>query len=64
MAASVTLPDGSPRFVWTDSPPDQAIYARVIIASVIERQQWRALYDAAKAAAGAVDSLSATERPP
>ena len=64
MAASVTLPDGSPRFIWTDSPPDPAIYARVILASVIERQQWRTLYEAAKACRVPVDSLSATGQPP
>jgi hypothetical protein len=49
MAASVTLPDGSPRFVWTDARPDADIYARVILASVLERQQWRSLYQTAKA---------------
>ena len=32
MAASITLPDGSPRFVWTDTRPDADIYARVILA--------------------------------
>ena len=34
MAASVILPDGSPRFVWTDTRPDADIYARVILASI------------------------------
>jgi Replication initiator protein, pSAM2 len=64
MAASITLPDGSPRFVWTDTRPDADIYARVILASVLERQQWRTLYQAAKACQVPVDSLSATNRPP
>jgi hypothetical protein len=64
MAASITLPDGSPRFVWTDTRPDADIYARVILASVLERQQWRTLYQAAKACQVPVDSLSATDRPP
>ena len=39
MAASVTLPDGSPRFVWTDTRPDADIYARVILASGGGRMQ-------------------------
>ena len=64
MAASVTLPDGSPRFVWTDTRPEADIYARVILASVLERQQWRTLYQTAKACRMPVDTLSATERPP
>jgi len=64
MAATVTMPDGSPRFIWTDTQPDQATYARVILASILERQQWRTLYEAAKACRVPVDSLSATEQPP
>jgi hypothetical protein len=56
MAASVTLLDGSPRFVWTDARPDADIYARVILASVLERQQWRSLYQTAKAFRMPVDS--------
>jgi hypothetical protein len=64
MAATVTLRDGSPRFVWTDTRPDPPSYVRVILASIAERQRWRAQYEAAKAAAGLVDSYSATDRPP
>ena len=64
MAASMTLPDGSPRFVWTDTQPDPATYARVILASIVERQRWRTRYEAAKACRVSVDSLSATDRPP
>jgi hypothetical protein len=66
MAATVTLPDGSPRFVWTDLRPDLITYARVILKSIAERQRWRTQYEAAKnaAAAEAVDSHSATGRPP
>ena len=64
MAASVTLPDGSPRFVWTDTRPEADIYARVILASVLERQQWRTLYQTAKACRVPVDTLSATGQPP
>ncbi len=52
MAADVTLPDGSPRFVWTDTRPDARTYARVLLASIAERQRWRAQYEAAKACAG------------
>ena len=45
MAASVTLPDGSARFVWTDVRPDYDTYVKVILDSISERQRWRAQYD-------------------
>ncbi|HEV2928520.1 MAG TPA: replication initiator [Propionibacteriaceae bacterium] len=64
MAASVTLPDGSPRFVWTDTRPDADIYARVILASVLERQQWRTLLPDRQGLPGTCGSLSATGQPP
>jgi hypothetical protein len=68
MAASVTLPDGSPRFVWTDTRPDHDTYVKVILRSVAERQRWRTEYNAAKtvaaAAAGPVDCVSTVEQPP
>jgi hypothetical protein len=64
LAASVTLPDGSPRCVWTDTRPDARTYARVLLASIAERHKWRAQYEAAKAAAAPVDSRSATTPPP
>jgi hypothetical protein len=65
MAATVTLPDGTPRFVWTDTSLDAHSYVRVILHSIAERLRWRTQYEAAKAAAaGAVDSYSATDRPP
>ena len=48
LAASVTLPDGRPRFVWTDTRPDPASYAQVVLESVAERARWRAEYEAAK----------------
>jgi hypothetical protein len=65
MAASVQLPDGSPRFVWTDLKPDPTIYARVILAAIAERHRWRAQYEAAKATAGAVDKpFGNADRPP
>lgn len=63
MASSVTLPDGSPRFVWTDTRPDPTIYARVLLHSIAERQRWRTQYEAAKASTQPVDNRSAT-RPP
>ena len=44
--------------------PTRSIYARVILASIAERQRWRAQYEAAKAARQPVDSLSATDRHP
>jgi hypothetical protein len=49
MAAGVTLPDGSPRFVWTDTRPDPTTYARVLLRVIAERQRWRAQYEHAKA---------------
>jgi hypothetical protein len=65
MAATVTLPDGTPRFVWTDTSLDTHSYVRVILNSIAERLRWRMQYEAAKAAAaGAVDSCSATDMPP
>ena len=68
MAAGVTLPDGTPRFVWTDTKPDPAIYRQVLLHAIAERHRWRAQYEAAKAAARGVvvpvDGRSATGRPP
>jgi hypothetical protein len=63
MAASVTLPDGSPRFVWTDTRPDPRTYARCILHSIAERLRWRQQYEQAKAAARPVDNCSATGPP-
>ena len=70
MAADVTLPDGSPRFVWTDTAPDPITYRQVLLEAIAERQRWRAQYEAAKttantagaaaAAAESVDNGSAT----
>ena len=60
LAADVLSADGQPRFVWTDTKPDPQLYARVILASIAERQRWKAQYEAAKAARQPVDSLSAT----
>lgn len=66
MAATVTLADGAPRFVWTDSRPAPSSYIRVLLASIAERQRWRAQYETAKtAAATAVDnSFGNPGRPP
>jgi len=64
LAATVTLFDGSPRFVWTDTRPDARTYARVLLASIAERHKWRAQYEAAKATASPVDNCSATTPPP
>jgi hypothetical protein len=60
MAATVLAADGKPRFVWTDTQPDPQLYARIILASIAERQRWKAQYEAAKNARLPVDSLSAT----
>ena len=39
---------GKPRFVWTDTRPDRHTYIRVVLASIAERQRWRAQYQAAQ----------------
>ena len=68
LAATVTLPDGSPRFVWTDTRPDHDTYIKVILHSVAERQRWRAQYEPPRPSppplAGAVDSVSTIAQPP
>ena len=64
MAATVQLPDGSPRFVWTDAQPDPFTYRTVILNAIAEQQRWRTQYEAAKATTASVDSLSATDQPP
>ena len=64
MAATVQLPDGSPRFVWTDTKPDPMIYARVILAAVRERLRWRAQYEAAKTKQPVDNSFRNDARPP
>ncbi|SDT11392.1 hypothetical protein SAMN04488543_3065 [Friedmanniella luteola] len=63
LAAAVTLSDGSPRFVWTDTRPDARTYARVLLASIAERHRWREQYEAAKAAGPLVDNRPATAPP-
>ena len=61
LAATVTLPDGRPRFVWTDTKTDPATYTRVILESVAERARWREQYDRAKQVG---ESRSATDTDP
>jgi hypothetical protein len=68
MAASVTLPDGTPRFVWTDTRPDHDTYVTVVLNSIGERQRWRAQFEHAKtiaaaALAGAAE-VSTVAQPP
>ena len=53
LAASITLPDGSPRFVWTDNRPDHDTYIKVILHSVAERRRWRARWRSCSATAKA-----------
>ncbi len=62
MAATVTLPDGSPRYVWTDSRPDPGSYVRVLLASIAERQRWREQYESAKKALD--NTFGNSDRPP
>jgi len=60
LAASAALPDGTPRFAWSDLAPDSQTYTHALVASVIEAQRWRAQYAAAKTLLVPVDSRSAT----
>jgi hypothetical protein len=64
MAATLTLPDGSPRFIWTDGRPDLTTYARVILASIAERQCWRAQYQHAKTVRPVDNSFGNATGPP
>ena len=67
MAATVTLPDGSPRFVWTDVRPDHDTYVRIILDSIGERQRWRSPVRAGQDRSAAVDALwtvSTVAQPP
>jgi hypothetical protein len=68
MAASVTLPDGSPRFVWTDVRPDHDTYVKIILDSVRERHRWCRRNKNAKTTAAATDGvavgLSTVAQPP
>lgn len=63
LGADRTLPDGSPRFVWTDVEPGAVDYVAVIAASLHQAQQWRTQYEQAKALStvtgAAVDGVSA-----
>ena len=65
LAADRTMPDGTPRYVWEDSDPDERSYVAVIAASLRQAREWRAQYERAKALAAQrgsppVDSHSAT----
>ena len=64
MAATVTLPDGSPRFAWTDVRPDHDTYVRIVLDSIGERQRWRAQYEQAKTVAAAAAGVSTVAQPP
>ncbi len=65
LAADRILPDGTPRFVWTDTDPDETTYVAVIAASLRQANAWRAQYEeaeteAAKRGSPPVDTNSAT----
>jgi hypothetical protein len=68
LAADVLSADGLPRFIWTDDRPDSSTYAQVILASIAERQRWRAQYQQAKdqltGTVEAVDNCPATGTDP
>jgi hypothetical protein len=66
-AADVLASDGDPRFVWSVLPPGEASYNAAVFAQILQRQTWRAQYDAAKRITGRtrspVDNPSATHPP-
>ena len=66
-AADILAPDGQPRFVWSVLPPGESSYNAAVFAQILQRQAWRAQYDAAKRMTGRtrqpVDNLSATHPP-
>ena len=62
LAATVTLPDGYARFVWTDTRPDHDTYF-LIFHSIGERQRWRAQYEHAKDLAAVAGCRSFDNRP-
>jgi hypothetical protein len=63
-AADILARDGQPRFVWSVLPPGESSYNAAVFAQILQRQTWRAQYDAAKRKTGRtrqpVDNLSAT----
>jgi hypothetical protein len=63
LSAEVKASDGLPRFVWTDSRPDNAgEYRRMIFKSIQERRAWREQYNAAKITrVEPVDNQAATD---
>ena len=68
LAADRTMPDGSPRYVWEDTDPDERGYVAVIAASLRQARQWREQYERAKTLAAQrgsppVDTHSATTPP-
>lgn len=48
LGAHHTLPDGRPRFVWTDVPVTQSDYTAVIARQIATRRAWQTQYDTAK----------------
>ena len=64
MAATVSLPDGTPRFAWTDMRPDHDTYVRIVLDSIGERQRWRAQYEHAKTFARSAPGVSTVAQPP
>ncbi|MGL5860410.1 MAG: replication initiator, partial [Phycicoccus sp.] len=68
IAADVLLPDGTPRYVWADTRPEQRDYPAIIAASLRQARHWRTQYDHAKTVASQrgspptepVDNRSAT----
>ena len=70
LAADVLHTDGKPRFVWTDTEPDQRDYPAMIAASLREARHWREQLEHAKTIAAqrgsppgqAVDGHSAIQQ--
>ena len=51
LAADRTMPDGTPRYVWEDSDPDEVTYVAVIAPTLRQAQAWRTRYEHAKTVA-------------
>ncbi len=61
-SATVTRPDGQPRYMWHACRPGERttpLYRQVLTGAIQERIRWRAQYEQAKQRAGPVHGLSA-----
>jgi len=64
LAADLQLPDGTHSSCGPTPGPTRPTYARVILASIAERQRWRAQYEAAKTLQPVDNSFGNSTGPP